>query len=88
LRYHDLRHSAATKLLEAGVLFAVVAQILGWSVSTAITMAKRYGHIRPEAERKVLEGITPLPEPAASERKGWITGTASIDADPPSQLTN
>jgi integrase len=57
LRYHDLRHSAATKMLENGVPIATVAQVLGWSASTAIRMAKRYGHIRPEAQRRALESI-------------------------------
>jgi integrase len=58
LRFHDLRHTAATKLLENGAPFAVVAQILGWSASTAVRMAKRYGHIRPEVQRRALDGIT------------------------------
>jgi integrase len=63
LRFHDLRHSAATKMLENGVPIATVAQVLGWSASTAIRMAKRYGHIRPEAQRQALESIaTALPE--------------------------
>lgn len=57
LRFHDLRHSTATKLLEGGTPIAVVAHILGWSASTAIRMAKRYGHIRPEAQRLALEAI-------------------------------
>jgi len=57
LRFHDLRHSAVTKLLEKGFPIAVVAQILGWSASTAFRMVKRYGHIRPEAQRRALEAI-------------------------------
>ncbi len=64
LRYHDLRHSAATKMLENGVPIATVAQVLDWSASTAIRMAKRYGHIRPDAQRQALESIaTGLPSP-------------------------
>ncbi|MGH9439670.1 MAG: tyrosine-type recombinase/integrase, partial [Terriglobia bacterium] len=63
LRYHDLRHSAATKMLENGVPMPTVAHILGWSASTAIRMAKRYGHIRPDAQRRALESIaTPMPD--------------------------
>lgn len=58
LRFHDCRHTAATKLLEQGTPFAVVAQILGWSASTAVRMAKRYGHIRPEVQRQTLEAIS------------------------------
>lgn len=57
LRFHDARHTAATKLLEQGTPLAVVAQILGWSASTAVRMAKRYGHIRPEVQRQALETI-------------------------------
>jgi site-specific recombinase XerD len=58
LRFHDLRHSTATKLLEQGTPFPVVADILGWSASTAIRMAKRYGHIRSDAQRQALENVT------------------------------
>ena len=57
LRYHDCRHIAATKLLEQGTPFAVVAQILGWSASMAVRMAKRYAHIRPEVQMLALEAI-------------------------------
>ncbi len=57
LGFHSLRHCAVTKLLESGVPFATVAQILGWSASTAVRMAKRYGHIRPDVLRAALEGI-------------------------------
>ena len=57
LRFHDLRHTAATKLLEQGTPFAVVAQILGWSASTAVRMAKLYGHIRPEVQRLALDAV-------------------------------
>jgi integrase len=57
LRFHDLRHTAATKLLEQGTPIPVVAQILGWSASTAVRMAKRYGHIRPEVQRQALVAV-------------------------------
>jgi hypothetical protein len=41
-RFHDLRHTAVTRLLEAGQPFAVVADIMGWSAATTVRMAKRY----------------------------------------------
>jgi integrase len=57
LRFHDLRHTAATKLLEQGTPIAVVSHILGWSASTAVRMSKRYGHIRPEVQRQALVAV-------------------------------
>ena len=54
-RFHDLRHSAVTRLLEAGVPYPVVASIMGWSAATAIRMAKRYGHIGQRALRDAVD---------------------------------
>lgn len=59
-RFHDLRHTAVTRLLEAGVPYPVVASMMGWSAATAIRMAKRYGHIGSQALRDaadVLGGV-------------------------------
>jgi integrase len=59
-RFHDLRHTAVTRLLEAGIPYPVVASIMGWSAATAIRMAKRYGHIGNMALRAaadVLGGV-------------------------------
>lgn len=53
-RFHDLRHTACTRMLEAGVPFSVVATILGWSASTAVRMARRYGHIGQAVQREAL----------------------------------
>jgi len=44
LRFHDLRHSAATILLAAGVPERVVMEILGHST---MAMVKRYQHVLP-----------------------------------------
>ncbi|MGO8814295.1 MAG: tyrosine-type recombinase/integrase [Terriglobia bacterium] len=75
LRFHDLRHSAATKMLENGIPIATVAQVLGWSASAAIRMAKRYGHIRPEAQWQVLESIaTALPEVTGRKQEADLRG--------------
>ena len=54
-RFHDLRHTAVTRLLEAGVPYPVVASIMGWSAATAIRMAKRYGHIGNQALRAAAD---------------------------------
>lgn len=44
-RFHDLRHTACTRMLEGGTPLPVVSSIMGWSASTTVLMTKRYGHI-------------------------------------------
>ena len=56
-RFHDLRHTACTRMLEAGIPLSVVASVMGWSPATTARMAKRYGHIGQEAQRKAVESI-------------------------------
>jgi len=53
-RFHDLRHTGCTRMLEGGVPFSVVAEIMGWSPSTTVRMAKRYGHIGQSAQRQAV----------------------------------
>ncbi|MBV8892883.1 MAG: tyrosine-type recombinase/integrase [Acidobacteria bacterium] len=33
-RFHDLRHTGCTRMLEAGVPFSIVSEIMVWSAST------------------------------------------------------
>jgi integrase len=56
-RFHDLRHTGCTRMLEAGIPYPVVASIMGWSAATAIRMAKRYGHIGSQALRDAAEAM-------------------------------
>jgi integrase len=62
-RFHDLRHTACTRMLEGGVPYPVVASIMGWSAATAIRMSKRYGHIGQKAH---LQAVACLEGPLAS----------------------
>lgn len=57
-RFHDLRHTGCTRMLEAGVPFSVVAAIMGWSASTTVRMAKRYGHIGQAAQRQAVAALS------------------------------
>jgi integrase len=56
-RFHDLWHTGCTRMLEAGVPFSVVASIMGWNASTAVRMAKRYGHIGQVAQRQAVNAL-------------------------------
>jgi integrase len=54
LRFHDLRHTAATRLAEAGADAFTIAAILGHST---IQMSARYTHIADDRKRQALEAI-------------------------------
>jgi integrase len=72
IRFHDLRHTCVTRMLEGGVPLSVVASILGWSPATTARMAKRYGHIGHVAQRQavaVLDRNEDTP-PSRSAKKG------------------
>ena len=65
-RFHDLRHTAVTRLLEAGTPFAVVATIMGWSAATCLRMVKVYGHIGASPQRAAMAALD-LPSTATQE---------------------
>jgi integrase len=65
-RFHDLRHTACTRLLERGASLAVVAAIMGWSPSTTAKMAKRYGHIGNDVQRAAMDALVETPRAAES----------------------
>jgi integrase len=54
-RLHDLRHTAATTLLVAGVDVRTVAGVLG-HVSPSITLST-YAHLMPEAQRDAVDRL-------------------------------
>jgi integrase len=56
-RFHDLRHTGCTRMLEAGVAFSVVATIMGWSPSTTVRMSRRYGHIGQASQRQAVNAL-------------------------------
>lgn len=44
LRFHDLRHTAVSRMVSGGVPLTSIAKIVGWSPSTTAAMAVRYAH--------------------------------------------
>ena len=57
-RFRDLRHTAVSRMLDAGVPIAKVAKIVGWSPATMVRMAARYGHFTLEELRSAVESIS------------------------------
>jgi integrase len=52
LRFHDLRHTAASRLVMAGVDLYTVKEILGHKT---LVMTQRYSHLSPEHQRQAVE---------------------------------
>jgi integrase len=54
LRFHDLKHTFATRLVLSGVDLATVSKLLGHS---SIQMTMRYSHPTPEALKKAVSTL-------------------------------
>lgn len=54
LRFHDLRHNAASKMVEAGIDLVTVSKILGHA---SIQTTMRYAHPTPENMRRAVETL-------------------------------
>jgi integrase len=78
-RFHDLRHTGCTRMLEAGAPFPLVARIMGWSTATTVRMAKRYGHIGHEALRSAVESISAAKTEQKSKKQDEQKRQASFD---------
>ncbi len=62
LRFHDLRHSAATLMLQAGVHPKVVSERLGHA-TVGITL-DTYSHVLPDLQRDAAEALDAVLRPA------------------------
>lgn len=60
-RFHDLRHTAASYMVMAGVPIKTVGEILGHK---SMAMTERYAHLSPEHKRKA---VNLLPDWSAGE---------------------
>lgn len=57
LRIHDLRHTAATKMIERGIDLVTVSKILGHST---IQMTMRYAHPTPENMQRAVDKLSEI----------------------------
>ncbi len=73
-RFHDLRHTAATKMAEAAVPESTMLAIMG-HMSRA--MLERYSHIRMQAKREAVEALTTRPK--AQKREMITTKSTTLE---------
>jgi hypothetical protein len=73
LRFHDLRHTAASRLVMAGVDLYTVKEILGHKT---LVMTQRYSHLSPEHQRQAVERLVPA-EPVDASATDPVTAPAA-----------
>lgn len=59
-RFHDLRHTAVTRMIVGGTPLPIIAKVVGWTLATVVELAERYGHPEMADLRKAVEGISTL----------------------------
>lgn len=68
IRFHDLRHTCATLLLEQGVELVTIKELLGHA-KLQVT-ADIYAHVRPRIKRGAIEAMGHALDPTANEDDG------------------
>ena len=61
VRFHDLRHSAVSRMITARVPLPIIAKIVGWTSGTMAKMAARYGHFGIEELRVAADAMSQPP---------------------------
>jgi integrase len=57
VRFHDLRHTAVSRMIAARIPLPKIAKIVGWAPSTMAKMAARYGHFGIEELRDAVDAL-------------------------------
>lgn len=69
LRFHDLRHTAVTRMLEGGCTLEQIAPIMGWGAQTMYEMSLIYAEWNLEAKRKTMSALVAPRSNAAEARR-------------------
>ena len=63
-RYHDIRHTFASRLVMAGVDLRTVQELMGHKT---VTMTIRYSHLAPSHQREAIERLVSVPSQRAQK---------------------
>jgi integrase len=79
IRFHDMRHTFATRLVRAGVDIVTVQYLLGHS---KITMTARYAHALADVKiaavcKLDLAGVCPSPDPNRTPRPSGVVAEST-----------
>jgi len=73
----DLRHTAITHMIEQDVPLSIIAQLIGWSPSTTVQMAIRYGHFCMKTLHAAVARIGAIEESRPISRPAVLPGARS-----------
>jgi len=77
-RWHDLRHSAASRIAAGGATDQTLQALLGWM---SPKMIERYSHVRAEAKRRavaVFDLVSPIAESPQNPPQSKATENSKI----------
>jgi integrase len=85
LRFHDLRHTFASRALELGADLVSVSKILGHS---SIVMTAKYLHASGESQRLAVEKVADLLEPTRQRDAGTSLAGVELEHNTPLKLSH
>jgi Phage integrase family len=85
IRFHDLRHTAATLMLEQGIYAKMVSEMLGHT-SVSMTL-DTYSHVTPTMQREAVAKVQSVfePKPAPPTKRRPMKRVRAVD---PTQLAH
>lgn len=90
VRFHDIRHTAVSRMVDGGIPLPTIGALLGWSAGTLANMMKRYAHANDPAFKRAV-GLLEGPEQAISpkpEEPGNVSQVSGEEAEKPKPIVN